>query len=227
MGLFTRKKTRLYLSAAVADSLRDLPAEDGGESAAGDELVSVPDGSLDLLMDELIHDAAQLYPTLDMGEAVPAILAGGHLHITGTDLDALPKADQVAVQTIGRIGYASRIVETQRFASAEPAWELQEILRDQYGPPPHWWAVVSRIAASQAAHESLIPGPDEPGSLSWLLPGLGGQLRGSLASHWATMGLEQSGGVGLSHSDLMRLWKFGFFVRACEEVLPDGADLSS
>jgi hypothetical protein len=35
------------------------------------------------------------------------------------------------------------------------------------------------------------------------------------------------GSGDLSRADLIRCWKYGFFVRCCEEALPAGADLGN
>jgi hypothetical protein len=116
---------------------------------------------------------------------------------------------------LARSGYATRIVERELFEPARrtmPDLEERALERaDQLGDRRAAIAELSRALASLEP-----PGKPDPaeGTASWKVPGPGGHVR-----HYVALELgRRLAGTGAARK---RDFMFGFFVRCCEEVLPE------
>jgi hypothetical protein len=116
---------------------------------------------------------------------------------------------------LARAGYATRIVERELFEPARrttPDLEERALERaDQLGDRRAAIADLSRELASLEP-----PGKPDParGPASWKVPGPGGHVR-----HYVALELcRRLAGTGTARK---RDFMFGFFVRCCEEVLPE------
>lgn len=123
-----------------------------------------------------------------------------------------------------RLGYASRIAETEMFEPArQPMPWLQEVLTERIGGGTE---AIAELCRSLAADE-----PDEkpdPGQGSWRVPGPGGHVRHYLALS-AVDELRQAPGNGepaitreLSVGEAKRCFLYGFYARCCEEAETPG-----
>jgi hypothetical protein len=119
-----------------------------------------------------------------------------------------------------RLGYASRIAETEMFEPARrPMPWLQEVLTERLG--------VGTEAIAELCRELAAEEPDEkpdPGKGSWRVPGPGGHVRHYLALSAADE-LRHGRGNGepaitreLSAGEAKRCFLYGFYARCCEET---------
>ena len=168
---------------------------------------------------EVIDDLAALaLGSMDEGlvsHEMLALLQVGLPYLTQRELS---DGAIIAGQTAARLGYLSRAAEYAMFESARKEdEELLEVLEERLqsaekaGDPPD--DALADLAADIAINEPIDPGRDEH-TPSWSLPGLGGDLRGVLRDHLLTH-LRWPDDV--SHDELQRAWKYGFFLRALEE----------
>ena len=129
-------------------------------------------------------------------------------------LDASPDP-----RALARIGYTSRVAETQMFKPArKPMPWLTEMLAERTGPD-----AIADLCLELAAEE-----PDEkpdPGQGSWRVPGPGGHVRHFLALaasdevvHGDSNGKPQALRE-LSAGEAKRCFLFGFYARCCEEAV--------
>ena len=131
---------------------------------------------------------------------------------------------------IARLGYLARMVEEERFEPARaPMPELAEELRQRAGaeqtPGPE---LAEALAGELARREpGERPDPGDERAASWRIPGPGGHVRHFLAAHCASVELDKEHRMdelppGVSRpAELKRLWMYGFFLRCCEEALPE------
>jgi hypothetical protein len=132
-----------------------------------------------------------------------------------------PAADQLLAtapepQELARLGYASRIAETEMFQPArKPMPWLQELLDEEDADR----AEISRELAALEPDEK-----PEPGQRSWRVPGPGGHVRHYLALaaadevvHGDSNG-RPSARRELSAGEAKRCFLFGFYARCCEET---------
>jgi hypothetical protein len=88
---------------------------------------------------------------------------------------------------------------------------LADELAESSGGAPAWPAHVSELARRLAEGEpGERPEPDDPGAVSWRIPGPGGHVR-----HYVALKLIDSSDVALKREVI-----YGFLVRCCEEVCP-------
>jgi hypothetical protein len=130
-------------------------------------------------------------------------------------LDAAPEPRELA-----RLGYATRIAETEMFEPArQPMPWLAELLDERAVSVPR---AIGELCQELAAGE-----PDErpePGSGSWRVPGPGGHVRHYLALAAADE-LRDGRGNGepairreLSAGEAKRCFLYGFYARCCQEA---------
>lgn len=214
MGLFRRSK------------LRTIPA---GQTAAGDELVAMPASDIEAFWTDVLSEVGGRY-----GDALPETVAGllrvGIFYVTGREADTFNDDTIILAHTMARFGYFSRVVETERLTAAlEIRPELSALLHERHADTGEYWpGTVVEFCAANASSEPLNPRPDHPGALSWLIPGLGGQIRSDMARRSVEAMLSDDG-TGRPRSvadatpdEFVRVWKYGFFLRYCEDELPAG-----
>jgi hypothetical protein len=151
---------------------------------------------------------------------------GRALQLRREELD--PEAESVLneapePQELARLGYASRIAETEMFGPArKPMPWLAEMLAERTavgGSPLEAITDVCRELSSEEPDQK----PD-PGEGSWRVPGPGGHVRHYLARAAADE-LQHGRGNGepaitreLSAGEAKRCFLFGFYARCCEEA---------
>jgi hypothetical protein len=127
-------------------------------------------------------------------------------------------------------GYLARVVEVELFEPArQPADWLGGMLTERFVSTASWDEAVSGTCAQLAGAEPLgKPDPDDATAMSWRVPGPGGHVRHFLARRTIEDYLSASEATGPLVEDpaeLKRPWLYGFYVRACEEALPEGVSL--
>ena len=132
-------------------------------------------------------------------------------------LESVPHPRQLA-----RLGYASRIAETEMFEPARaPMPGLTEMLDDRTRSEGGRSAAIAAVCGELTAAE-----PDEkpdPGEGSWRVPGPGGHVRHFLALAAADELVHGDSNGGptareLSSGGAKRCFLYGFYARCCEEV---------
>lgn len=152
----------------------------------------------------------------------------------GTIVAVLEATDQVLSSVNDRdldnglraSGYAARLVEAEFFEPAKRAADwLPDLLRGEFARSGSWSEAVADLSGDLARAEPVgKPSPDDPNAASWRIPGPGGHVRHFLARRTIEGYLtDREEAVGGDPADLKRPWMYGFFVRACEEALPDEA----
>jgi len=170
---------------------------------------------------EAVHEQVQERRTGAAQVAFPRALACAERPLAGDDEPALDR-------DLRRAGYLARIVEVEIFEPARPnaPW-APEMLEQRYARCGDWTAAVAGICTELALAEPVDkPSPDDPDAMSWQVPGPGGHVRHHVARR--TIGellRDREDAIEGDPADLKRPWMYGFFVRTCEEALPDGAVL--
>ena len=155
-------------------------------------------------------------------EPIAAVLASTDLPVVGND--AKLEAD------LRHAGYLARVVEVEMFEPAQrPAEWLGGMVTQRFVSTASWDEAVAGTCAQLARSEPLgKPDPEDEAAMSWKVPGPGGHVRHYLARRTIEEYLgasEATGPVVEDPAELKRPWLYGFFVRACEEALPEGAAL--
>lgn len=125
-------------------------------------------------------------------------------------------------------GYLARVVEVELFEPAQSSADwIEGALREHTAGGGGWAAAITRLCGDIARSEPLgRPRPDDELAMSWRVPGPGGHVRHYLARRTIEEDLrELTEPVVGDPAELKRPWLYGFFVRACEEVLPAAAVL--
>lgn len=125
-------------------------------------------------------------------------------------------------------GYLARLVEVELFEPARaPAGWVPERIREAYARTHDLAEAVAEVCAALAAAEPVDkPSPDDPDAMSWQVPGPGGHVRHYLARRAIEELLRpREEPIDGDPAALKRAWMYGFFVRTCEEALPDEAAL--
>ncbi len=128
---------------------------------------------------------------------------------------------------LGHAGYLARVVEVELFEPARrPAEWIAPMLTERFASTASWDDAVAEGCSELARVEPLDkPSPDDEAAMSWRVPGPGGHVRHFLARRTIEDYLPDSGVRIREPAELKRPWLYGFFVRACEEALPEGAVL--
>lgn len=147
---------------------------------------------------------------------------------------ALDDADQAFVagsearveMRMRRAGYLARAVEVDMFEPAKQgaAW-LQALVREQHAQSGDWALALAATCAQIARAEPVAkPAPDDPAAATWRVPGPGGHVRHYVARRTIEDELQgRDRPFDGDPADLKIPWVYGFFIRACEEVLPHEA----
>ena len=159
-------------------------------------------------------------------EQLVSRVLGRALELRSADLstDAEPVlAEAPEPAELARLGYATRIAETELFEAArQPITWLGELLEERHASGFDRVATLESVCTELAAEE-----PDDrpdPGVGSWRIPGPGGHVRHFLALA-ATDELTHGEGNGepaikreLSAGEAKRCFLYGFYARCCEEA---------
>jgi hypothetical protein len=125
-----------------------------------------------------------------------------------------------------RAGYLARVVEAELFEPArQPAPWLALQLRERFADAGDWATALAATCAELARAEPVAkPSPGDPAASTWRIPGPGGHVRHYLARRTIEQALQgRDRPLDGDPGDLKIAWAYGFFVRACEEVLPHEA----
>lgn len=181
----------------------------------------------EVLVDRILGGALERYPG-DPQETVKQALEAA--------VD-LPVCDGRALDfRLRRIGFLSRIVETELFDPArEPMEGLADDLSGRLERLEDWPAAVCALSTDLARMEPLPkPSPTDQCATSWKVPGPGGHVRHYVVAAAIADGLgaEGNGHGGLpggieDAAELKRCWTYGFIVRCCEEALPPASPVSA
>lgn len=135
--------------------------------------------------------------------------------------------DEAAVEmALRRAGYLARVVEAEMFEPArQTAQWLTARLQEQHALSADWSAAIAATCAQLARAEPVgKPHPDDPAAATWRVPGPGGHVRHYVARRAIEESLQgRDRPVSGDPAELKIPWVYGFFVRACEEVLPHDA----
>ena len=128
----------------------------------------------------------------------------------------------IAGQTAARLGYLSRSVEFVRYEAARVEDdELYEALAERFdvaeAQGESLYDAMADLAAAMASGEPVDPSPGEGGP-SWTLPGLNAEARSMLRDRLLA-GMRTPPDIEVD--DLKRTWKYGYFLRALDELTED------
>lgn len=128
----------------------------------------------------------------------------------------------LAGQTAARLGYVARAAEYAEFAGARETDddlfdELSESLEAADRAGGSIANAMAEFAADLALSEPVDPPPSDGGP-SWVVPGVGGTVRGRLRDV-LLKGVRCPGDI--TSQDLQHTWKYGYFLRATEEFFFD------
>lgn len=156
-------------------------------------------------------------------ETVAGILEAEHESLAGGDDPALEGG-------LRHAGYLARVVEAELFEPARQTADwIPDMLTERFAATGSWPDAVAGACADLARSEPLgKPSPDDAAAMTWRIPGPGGHVRHYLARRTIEEHLAgQEEPVAGDPAALKRSWLYGFFVRACEEALPDEAVLDA
>ncbi|MBA3301307.1 MAG: hypothetical protein H0T15_05510 [Thermoleophilaceae bacterium] len=155
----------------------------------------------------------------DPPEPVAAVLAAADLRLTGGH----PRFEA----DLRYAGYLARVVEVELFEPARrPAEWIPPLLTERLESTASWDDAVAGACTDLARSEPLgKPSPDDEAAMSWRVPGPGGHVRHYLARRTIEEYLREADSPVEDPAELKRPWLYGFFVRACEEALPEGVAL--
>ena len=195
---------------------RDTHGESSPAGSAG------PDGHVGIGMGE-VSECAQM--VLDGMSEAP--LGRETLELLQVGLPYLIQRDcsddsVIAGQTAARLGYLSRSVEFVRYEAARVEDdELYDALAQRFeeaeAQGESLYDAMADLAAAMASGESIDPSPGEGGP-TWTLPGLDARARGALRDRLLS-GMRPPSDIVID--DLKRTWKYGYFLRALDELTED------
>jgi len=139
------------------------------------------------------------------------------------DLEFVSKQEGSVEMKLRRAGYLARDVEVELFEPArQPAAWLATRLRERHATDGDWTAAVLGLCAELARAEPVgKPHPDDPAATTWKIGGPGGHVRHYVARRSIEEHLQgRSRPFDGDPAELKIPWAYGFFVHACEEVLP-------
>lgn len=173
---------------------------------------------------ENLHEQVEKRRGERPSESVLSVLEGGQGVETGNQDEKLDKG-------LRHSGYYARVVEVEMFEPARATAEwIEELLTDRFDSTGSWSTAIVEVCTELANAEPLEkPRPDDEAARTWQIPGPGGHVRHYASSRAIGEELGRISAIAEvgDPSELKRLWLYGFFVRAFEEALPEGASLES
>jgi len=199
---------------------------DKGDPAAGDQPAAAPgeraeipdeerDGALEELEQIVVESMSDAPITRDMLELL-------QLGLPNLVRRECSEEAVVAGQTAARLGYLSRAAEVAMLddeldTDAELFEALSEAFDQAEADGTSASDAMAELAAAIVIDESLDPSAQE-GGLSWTLPGLAGPARGRLRDGLVS---RMKAPPDVRDDDLRRTWKYGYFLRALDELCED------
>jgi hypothetical protein len=150
-------------------------------------------------------------------------------------LPTLDSKEQLVVATkypavdsgLRRSGYFTRVIEVEIFEPAQQVADwIPEKLEERFQKTGDWSDAIVSICTEIARAEPVDkPDPDDEKAWSWRVPGPGGHVRHYLSRRAIGDQLQKDPEQGpvSNPAELKQPWIYGFFVRTCEEALPEGA----
>lgn len=182
-------------------------------------VIAVDAGLIGKTLVEAVLNKVQEHPAPAPAEPAGPALDDADVAFAGNDEAALEMA-------LRRAGYLARVVEAEMFEPArQTAQWLTARLQEQYALSADWSAAIGATCAQIARAEPVgKPHPDDPAAATWRVPGPGGHVRHYVARRAIEELLQgRDRPVSGDPAELKIPWVYGFFVRACEEVLPHDA----
>lgn len=139
------------------------------------------------------------------------------------DLEFVSAKEGAAEMQMRRKGYLAREVEIELFEPARkpPRW-LEPLLQEKFAETPDWTVALRATCEELARSEPVAkPHPDDPAAKTWKVAGPGGHVRHFVARRTIEEILQgRDTAFDGDPADLKTPWVYGFFLRACQEVLP-------
>lgn len=140
------------------------------------------------------------------------------------DLAFVSNKEGAVEMQMRRKGYLAREVELELFEPARtPARWLEPLLRENLTKADGDWAIALRTTCEELARSEPVakPSPDDAAAKTWKVPGPGGHVRHFVARRTIEELLQgRDTAFDGDPADLKTPWVYGYFLRACQEVLP-------
>lgn len=182
-------------------------------------VIAVDAGLVAKTLVEAVFAKVQERPAPDPPQPVGPALDDADIALAANDEATLEMA-------LRRGGYLARVVEAELFEPARQTADwLTPRLQKQFELTADWATAIGAACEELARAEPVAkPHPDDPAAATWRVPGPGGHVRHYVARRAIEELLQgRDRPVTGDPADLKIPWVYGFFVRACEEVLPHEA----
>jgi len=186
-----------------------------------DDLVAVPSARLDGLLRQMTVDVAHGYETANLGSLMMDHLGLALPLLSSQRLADLSEEEIKVGFVAAKLGWCARAVECFRFETARErdpdmlaAFTRCAARTVEQGSPVE--GTLAEFAAAMVRAESLRPDYEEHGSL-WSVPGMGGELRLDLADRL----LHGITSRAVGSADMLRTWKYGYYLRFVHEAVVD------
>ncbi|MGH2900884.1 MAG: hypothetical protein ACRDMZ_19570 [Solirubrobacteraceae bacterium] len=181
------------------------------------DVIAVDSGLVGKTIVEAVYTRVQERPAPAPADPVGAALDDADIAFAANDEARLE-------MSLRRAGYLARGVEAEMFEPAkQPAMWLVARLQEQLARTGDMAAALVAACSELARSEPVAkPRPDDPAAATWRVPGPGGHVRHLLARRTIEDLLQgRDRPVNGEPADLKIPWVYGFFIAACEEVLPE------
>lgn len=180
------------------------------------DVIAVDSGLVGKTLVEAVFTRVQKRPAPRPDDPVGAALDDPDIGLAAKDEGRLE-------MQLRRAGYLARSVEVEMFEPAQtPATWLVGRVQEHLAQAGDMAAALTAACAELARAEPVAkPHPDDPAAATWRVPGPGGHVRHFLARRTIEEFLQgRDRPVSGDPADLKIPWVYGFFIGACEEVLP-------
>ena len=174
---------------------------------------------LDTLV-ERVHDLVEERLLSEPPEEILPVLDSKEQLVVATKYPAVDRG-------LRRAGYFTRVIEVEIFEPAQKVADwVPALLEERFAETSDWGQAIVSICTEIAKAEPIDkPDVDDENAWSWRVPGPGGHVRHFLARRSIGSHLQRDPEQGPvdDPAELKQPWIYGFFVRVCEEGLPEGA----
>ena len=169
---------------------------------------------------EKVHDLVEERLLTEPPDEVLPVLDSREQLVVATKYPAVDRG-------LRRAGYFTRVIEVEIFEPAQSIAEwIPKRLEERFEQHGEWSDAIVSICTEAARVEPIEkPDVDDENAWSWRVPGPGGHVRHFLARRSIGSHLQRDPEQGPvdDPAELKKPWIYGFFVRTCEEALPEGA----
>jgi len=170
---------------------------------------------------EKVHDLVEDRLATEPPEAILPVLDSKEQLVVATKYPAVDKG-------LRRAGYFTRVIEVEIFEPAQSIADwIPDLMEERLAKTGDRSEAIVSICTEIARAEPLEkPNLDDENAWSWRVPGPGGHVRHYLARRSIGDHLQRDPEQGPidDPTELKQPWIYGFFVRACEEALPQDPD---